>query len=450
MNLSIIGTGYVGLVTGACLAEIGHNVLCIDNNIEKLEILKQNISPIYELGLEELMKQNSELKRLSFSNNLTEAVEFADAIFLCLPTPANSDGTANLSYLFDVAGNIGKILEALPDDGKTRVIINKSTAPVGISRMITEKIQASSDIDISNRFEVVSNPEFLRQGTAVWDCLNPERIIIGANSQPGKDLMLELYKPFESKNVPILVMDTASSELTKYAANSFLALKISFANELSNLCEKLGANIDLVKAGIASDSRISPKFLDPGIGFGGSCFPKDVSAIHAIGIENDYSFQLLEAVIQVNRDQRLHFVHKIKKIFGTNLTGKTFGVWGLAFKPGTDDVRDAPSIDIIREMLLLGAKIQAFDPEAMENWKKLSNIDITLCTDQYEATKDTDALLILTEWDIFKASSLNKVKTLMKKPVIFDGRNTFSLNDAKEAGVYYESMGRKTISIENQ
>jgi UDPglucose 6-dehydrogenase len=445
MNLSIIGTGYVGLVTGTCLAEIGHQVVCIDNNQEKLEILKQNKSPIYELGLEDLIKQNTELGRLSFSDNLKEAVINSDAIFLCLPTPANHDGTANLSFLFDVAGSIGKILQTLPADGKTRVIINKSTAPVGISRMLTEKIRANSPVDISDRFEVVSNPEFLRQGTAVWDCLNPERIVIGANSEFSKNLMLDLYKPFESKNTPILVMDTASSELTKYAANSFLALKISFANELSNLCEKLGANIDLVTHGIATDSRISPKFLNPGIGFGGSCFPKDVSAIHSIGIENDYSFQILEAVMQVNRDQRLHFVHKIKKLFGTDLSGKTFGVWGLAFKPGTDDVRDAPSIDIIGEMILLGAKIKAYGPEATANWKKFTNLDIETPADHYEVAKDVDALLILTEWDIFKASDLSKVKSLMKNPVILDGRNTFSLEEVSKADIYYESMGRQIL-----
>jgi UDPglucose 6-dehydrogenase len=445
MNISIIGTGYVGLVTGACLADVGHTVLCIDNNQEKLEILRQNKSPIYELGLEDLLESNTAEGRLSYSDDLQKAVVTAEAIFLCLPTPSNHDGSANLSFLFEVAAGIGKILGELPDDGKKRVIVNKSTAPVGICRMLTEKIKASSGSDISSRFEVVSNPEFLRQGTAVWDCLNPERIVIGANSDFGREIMQEVYKPFESKNVPILIMDTQSSELTKYAANSYLALKVSFASELSNLCEKLGADIDSVITGVVADSRISPKFFNPGIGFGGSCFPKDVSAIYSIGVENGYSFEILDAVMRVNRDQRFHFVRKIKQQFGTDLTGKTFGVWGLAFKPGTDDIREAPSIDIIKELLLLGVKIKAFDPEAMNNWKKFTGLEIDLVDEPYAAVDGVDALLVLTEWSVFKGADLNIVKQKMKTPIIFDGRNTFDLEAARSAGVYYESMGREVV-----
>lgn len=445
MNISIIGTGYVGLVTGASLAEVGHTVLCIDNNQEKLEILRQNKSPIYELGLEDLLEANTADGRLSFSDDLQKAVQTAEAIFLCLPTPPNHDGSANLSFLFEVATGIGKILGELPDDGKKRVIVNKSTAPVGICRMLTEKVNSSTAEDISNRFEVVSNPEFLRQGTAVWDCLNPERIVIGANSDFGRQIMQEVYAPFVSKNVPILLMDTQSSELTKYAANSYLALKVSFASELSNLCEKLGANIDSVISGVVADSRISPKFFNPGIGFGGSCFPKDVSAIYSIGVENGYSFEILDAVMRVNRDQRFHFVRKVKQQFGTDLSGKTFGVWGLAFKPGTDDIREAPSIDIIGELLLLGAKIKAYDPEAMNNWRKHTNLDIELVDDAYSAIENVDALLILTEWSVFKGADLNIVKEKMKSPMIFDGRNTFDLKAAQDAGVYYESMGRKVV-----
>jgi UDPglucose 6-dehydrogenase len=445
MNISIIGTGYVGLVTGACLAEVGHTVLCIDNNQEKLVILRQNKSPIYELGLEDLLESNAAAGRLSYSDDLYKAVETSEAIFLCLPTPSNHDGSANLTFLFEVANGIGKILGELPEDGKKRVIVNKSTAPVGICRMLTEKINASTGTDISDRFEVVSNPEFLRQGTAVWDCLNPERIVIGANSEFGKTIMQEVYKPFESKNVPVLIMDTQSSELTKYAANSYLALKVSFASELSNLCEKLGADIDSVIGGVVADSRISPKFFSPGIGFGGSCFPKDVSAMYSIGVENGYSFEILDAVMRVNRDQRFHFVRKVKQQFGTDLGGKTFGVWGLAFKPGTDDIREAPSIDIIKELLLLGAKIKAFDPEAMNNWKKFTDMDIELVDDPYAAVEGVDALLVLTKWNVFKGADLNIVKQKMKTPMIFDGRNTFDLKAAQDAGVYYESMGRKVV-----
>jgi len=446
MNISIIGTGYVGLVTGACLAEVGHTVLCIDNNQEKLDILKQNKSPIYELGLEDLLESNSASGRLSFSDDLQKAVDTAQVIFLCLPTPSNHDGSANLSFLFEVASGIGKVLGHMQDDGKKRIIVNKSTAPVGISRMLTEKINASTETDISARFEVVSNPEFLRQGTAVWDCLNPDRIVIGANSNFGREVMQELYKPYANKDVPILFMDTQSSELTKYAANSYLALKVSYTSELSNLSEKLGANIDSVIAGVVADSRISPKFFNPGIGFGGSCFPKDVTAIHSIGVENGYNFEILDAVIRVNRDQRFHFVRKVKQKFGTDLTGKVFGVWGLAFKPGTDDIREAPSIDIINELIVLGAKIIAFDPEAMPNWKKYINFDVKLVNDEYSAVEDVDALLILTEWPVFKGADLNIVKQKMKTPVIFDGRNTFALDTAKEAGIYYESMGREIIN----
>ena len=443
MTISIIGTGYVGLVTGACLADNGHVVHCIDNNQEKLELLKKNISPIYEPGLEELISKHSQNGNLIFSDNITQAVEKSEAIFLCLPTPANEDGSANLSFLLEVSGKIGEILASIPENGETKLIINKSTAPVGTAKIIKEKILSASKSDISHKFEVASNPEFLRQGTAVMDSLNPERIVLGANSSTAIDKLLQIYSNYNNKKIKILVMDTQSAELTKYAANSFLAMKITFANQLSNLCEKVGANIDSVIHGLSTDSRISPKFLKPGIGFGGSCFPKDVSALYNMSMENDYYFGLLDSVIKANKNQKQIFIKKIKKHFGTDLSDKVFGIWGLAFKAGTDDIRDAPSIEIVKELSLLGAKFKAYDPKAMNNWNKFSDVNITLCSNKYDAVRNVNALLILTEWQEFTKVNLTKIKKLMKEKNIFDGRNIFQPNIVQSLGFNYISMGRK-------
>ena len=434
MKISVIGTGYVGLVTGTCLAETGNEVVCVDIDESKVEKMKAGEVPIYEPHLDVLFDRNIKAGRLTFTTSLADGLEHGDIIFLALPTPEDEDGSADLSYVLGVAKEIGKLITDY------KVIVDKSTVPVGTSDKVKEAIAKQTNVE----FDVVSNPEFLREGFAVDDFLKPERIVIGSSSERASKLMQKLYKPFVRSGNPIILMDEKSAELTKYASNSFLATKITFMNEIANFCEKVGADVDKVRAGMGTDSRIGKRFLFPGIGYGGSCFPKDVKALHKSGIDNDYNFDILSAVIKVNDEQKRVLIPRIESYFNNDLKNKTFAIWGLAFKPETDDTREAPALYMIEDLLEKGAKLNVFDPEAMTNVERKFGSSLNYATSMYEALKDADALIISTEWSIFRTPDFTKLKQYLKQPVIFDGRNLYDVNDLEAEGFYYSSIGRKT------
>lgn len=432
MQITVIGTGYVGLVAGACLADMGNNVICIDNNIQKLEQLKAGIIPIYEPGLEELVKSNVIENRLEFSSDLDSAVKKSEVCFIAVGTPQGEDGSCDLQYVLKVAEQIAKSMNGY------KVIVDKSTVPVGTAEKVAELIKSNTN----HPFDVVSNPEFLKQGNAVDDFLHPDRVVIGSNSDKATAIMQEIYSPFFRTGNRVIVMDVKSAEMTKYAANSFLATKISFMNEIANLCEKVGADAEMVRVGISTDSRIGNKFLFPGLGYGGSCFPKDVKALIKTGAENNCEMSIIKAADNTNKKQRNLFVEKIEKHFGQDLSGKTFAVWGLAFKPKTDDMREAPAITIINTLLDKGAKIKAFDPKAFESAKFHFADRIEYSKNSYEALENADALLLLTEWNEFRRPDFERVKNFMKNPVIFDGRNQYDGKRLSEKGFDYYSIGR--------
>ena len=436
MQLAIIGTGYVGLVTGTCFAETGNKVICIDIDEKKINNLKQGQSPIYEPGLDILLERNIKEKRLHFTTSLADGIKDAKVIFLALPTPPGKDGSADLQYVLDVAKSLSKIITHYT------VIVNKSTVPVGTAEKVHEVLAQHLD---RNLFDVVSNPEFLREGVAVEDFLKPDRVVIGTSSEKAKKVMDELYQPYVRQGNPIHFMDERSSEMTKYAANSYLAMRISFMNEMANLCEKTGANVDWVRIGMGGDSRIGKRFLFPGIGYGGSCFPKDVKALAFTALEMDYDFQLVNTVMKVNERQKLVLGKKVTNYFGSDLSDYTFAIWGLAFKPETDDIRDAPSLDLINELLAAGAKLRVFDPEAMKNVKQLMGDKIYYAEDQYDALTGASALIVVTEWSEFRNPDFERICNTLKHPAVFDGRNVYSLEKMEELGVYYESIGRKVV-----
>ena len=437
MKVAVVGTGYVGLVSGTCFAEAGNDVLCVDNNQEKLAKLRAGEVPIYEPGLETLFERNTKEGRLNFTDSLAEAVEFADIIFLALPTPPTEDGSADLKYVLGVAHEIGNLITDY------RVLVNKSTVPVGTADKVRAAVASQTDVE----FDVVSNPEFLREGFAVQDFMKPERIVIGSRSDRAIEMMRRLYKPFVMSGNPILFMDERSAEVTKYAANSFLATKISFMNEIANLCERVGADVDNVRRGIGTDSRVGNRFLFPGVGYGGSCFPKDVSALYKTSQEYEYNFSILDSVMKVNEIQKGIMVDKILDFYNGNLEGKEFGVWGLAFKPNTDDIREAPALVIIKRLLDAGAKVKAYDPEAMENVQRYhSDLDIEFTSNIYEAASGVDALILVTEWNEFRTPDFDKIKLGMKTPVVFDGRNVYELDTMSKLGFAYFSIGRKSIT----
>ena len=435
MNIAVVGTGYVGLVTGTCFAENGNHVTCVDIDANKVEKMKNGIIPIYEPHLDVLFERNIKQNRLVFTTNLEEAIKDATIIFLALPTPPGEDGSADLSYVLGVAKQLGKIITDY------KIIINKSTVPVGTA----EKVRAAVAENATCEFDVISNPEFLREGFAVDDFMKPDRVVIGTNSEKAKKIMSDLYAPFVRQGNPIYFMDERSSELTKYAANAFLATKITFMNEIANLCECVGANVDSVRIGIGSDDRIGKRFLFAGIGYGGSCFPKDVQALAKTSNEYNYDFQILNSVMTVNEQQKTTIVEKIKSFYNNQIEGKKFALWGLAFKPDTDDVREAPALYIIRELLAAGATISTFDPEAMPNVKKLLGDKIEFTNDQYEALNGADALIIATEWSVFRTPDFEKMNGLMKSKVIFDGRNLYDLQRMNDLGYYYNSVGRDVV-----
>lgn len=439
MKVAVIGTGYVGLVTGTCFADSGNNVICVDNNPEKLKVLKEGTIPIYEPGLETLFKRAIREKLISFTDDLSEAVASSDILFLCLPTPPGVDGHADLSSVLQVSAQIGELIN------EYKIIVNKSTVPVGTADKVREIIADHTNIP----FDVVSNPEFLREGAAVNDFQKPERVIIGTSGERASKILKELYAPFLRNGNPVIFMDERSAEMTKYAANSFLATKITFMNEIANLCEILGADVDHVRRGIGTDSRIGNRFLFAGIGYGGSCFPKDVQALHRTALEHDYDFRVLNAVQQVNEDQKRLLVEKVKSYYHGKVSGRTFGVWGLTFKPETDDVREAPSIYIIEALLSMGAKVQAYDPEARATFPqaigKEASEKISYVEDQSAALKNADALIICTEWNEFRRPDFNKFRELMVEPVIFDGRNIYEPDRMESMNITYISIGRRAV-----
>ena len=435
MKIAVIGTGYVGLVTGTCFAETGNTVTCVDIDKNKVDKLSNGQITIYEPGLEKLFLRNQREGRLKFTTDLAAAIKDAEIIFLALPTPQGEDGSADLKYILSVADDLGKILDGY------KVIIDKSTVPVGTA----EKVHAAIAKNYKGEFDVISNPEFLREGAAVDDFMKPDRVVIGTESERAKKIVGDLYAPFVRQGNPVIFMDERSAELTKYAANAFLAVKISFMNEIARLCELIGADVDMVRRGIGSDERIGKRFLFPGIGYGGSCFPKDVQALAKASSDVKYDFRILDAVITVNEDQKVYLIPRIRKFFKNNLKGKKIALWGLAFKPNTDDIREAPALYIINELVKEGAIITAFDPEAMKNVKELIGEKISFVENQYDALPGCDALLIATEWNEFRTPDFEKMAGLMNNKVIFDGRNVFDLDQMKELGYYYESIGRKTI-----
>lgn len=435
MKIAVIGTGYVGLVTGTCFAETGNNITCIDIDEKKVNKLRNGEITIYEPGLEKLFLRNLKEERLVFTTDLAEGIKEAEIIFLALPTPPGEDGSADLKYILGVADELGKILTDY------KVIIDKSTVPVGTS----EKVHAAIAKNIKVEFDVVSNPEFLREGVAVDDFMKPDRVVIGTSSERAKKLLGSLYAPFVRQGNPVIYMDEKSAELTKYAANAFLAVKISFMNEIARLCEMLGADVDMVRRGIGSDTRIGKRFLFPGIGYGGSCFPKDVQALARSSAEVNYDFEILNAVMKVNEDQKLHLIPHIKNYFNNNLKGKRLALWGLAFKPNTDDIREAPALYMIEALTAAGASVCAFDPEAMKNVKNVIGDKIEYAESQYEALQGADALIIATEWNEFRTPEFSKISIRLKSKVIFDGRNLFELAAMKELGYYYVSVGREII-----
>lgn len=432
MNIAVIGTGYVGLVSGTCFAETGNNVICVDINEAKVAKMRNGEIPIYEPHLDVLFERNIKQGRLKFTTDINEAIKDAKIIFLALPTPPDEDGSADLSYILGVADTLGKIIKDY------KVIVDKSTVPVGTAEKVRLAIAKHATVD----FDVVSNPEFLREGYAVDDFLKPDRVVIGTSSDKAREIMEHLYKPYVRQGNPIIFMDEKSAELTKYAANSFLATKITFMNEIANFCEKVGADVDMVRIGIGSDTRIGKRFLFPGIGYGGSCFPKDVQALAKSGKENGYNFGILDAVMRINEEQKTIIVPKIKEYFKNNLKGKRIALWGLAFKPDTDDIREAPALYIINELLNEGADIIAYDPEAMENVKEKYGDKISFANDRDQAIKNADALVIATEWQLFRTPDFDKLAADMNQKVIFDGRNLYDVKEMKDLGFYYASIGR--------
>ena len=436
MKIAVVGTGYVGLVTGTCFAETGNEVICVDIDKAKVDKLSSGQITIYEPGLGKLFLRNQKEDRLHFTTSLEFGIKDAQIIFLALPTPPGEDGSADLKYILGVANELGKLIKDY------KVIIDKSTVPVGTAAKVKAAIAANATVP----FDVVSNPEFLREGVAVDDFMKPDRVVIGTSSDRAKKLMNDLYAPFVRQGNPIIFMDEKSAELTKYAANSFLATKITFMNEIANLCELLGADVDMVRKGIGSDERIGKRFLFPGIGYGGSCFPKDVQALAMSSDEVNYDFKLLDAVMEVNEKQKLHLMPKIKAYFNGSLIGKKIALWGLAFKPNTDDIREAPALYLIDAFLEAGATVTAYDPEAMGNVKQLVGDRINFTDSQYDALKDADALVIATEWSEFRTPDFNKISTHLKNKAIFDGRNLFDLQQMQELGYHYESVGRKSVT----
>lgn len=435
MNITIVGTGYVGLVTGTTLAELGNSVYCVDIDEKKVEDMKNGIVPIYEPNLEEMFLRNIQAERLFFTTDLKQALDKSEVVYLALPTPPGEDGSADLSYVIRVAHNIGEMMTDY------KVVVNKSTVPVGTADRVREVIASKTDIP----FDVVSNPEFLREGFAVEDSMNPSRVVVGASSEKAKNIMATIYQPFTNTGIPIIFMDEKSSELTKYAANSFLAVKITFMNEIANYCEKVGADVDKVRLGMGSDDRIGHRFLFPGIGYGGSCFPKDVKALINSGKQDDFEFQILKATEQVNSHQKVILVSEIENYFGGNIEGKTIAVWGLAFKANTDDIREASSLDNIRLLLEKGANIIAYDAIAENNVRKILDDKIQYAKNMYEALDGADALLIATEWPEFKNPNFELMAKRMNNKTIFDGRNMYPLDIPAQNGFYYKSIGRKTI-----
>ncbi len=436
MNIAVVGTGYVGLVTGTCLAETGNHVICVDIDEAKVEKMRNGIIPIYEPHLDVLFERNIKQCRLKFTTNLADAIENATLIFLALPTPPGEDGSADLSYVLGVAENLGKIIKDY------KVIIDKSTVPVGTA----EKVHAAVAKNAKVEFDVVSNPEFLREGFAVDDFLKPDRVVIGTSSERARKLMEELYKPYVRQGNPIIFMDEKSAELTKYAANAFLATKITFMNEIANLCEKVGADVDKVRIGIGSDDRIGKRFLFPGIGYGGSCFPKDVQALAKSASEANSDMKILKSVMEVNESQKTIIVPKVRSYFNNNLEGKKIAIWGLAFKPDTDDIREAPALYIIKELQAAGATVSAYDPEAMNNVAKIyADGSVAFGIDEYSVLENADALIICTEWSLFRTPDFAKMKKMLRRPAIFDGRNLYGLDQMQENGFYYVSIGRAVV-----
>ncbi len=435
MNITIVGTGYVGLVTGTTLAELGNSVYCVDIDAEKVQAMKSGKVPIYEPGLEEMFLRNIQANRLFFTTDLKEALDKSEVIYLALPTPPGEDGSADLSYVLSVANQIGELIT------EYKVVVNKSTVPVGTADRVHETISAKTDMN----FDVVSNPEFLREGFAVEDSMNPARVVIGSSSDKAKEIMSKIYQPFTNTGVPIIFMDEKSSELTKYASNSFLAVKITFMNEIANYCEKVGADVDKVRLGMGSDDRIGHRFLFPGIGYGGSCFPKDVKALINSGKQEGFNFQILEATENVNQKQKVILVDEISKFFNGNLIGKKIAIWGLAFKANTDDIREASSLDNIKILLEKGAEIVAYDAVAEDNVKKIFGDKIAYAKDMYSCLEGADCLLIATEWSEFKNPNFELMASKLKNKAIFDGRNMFALENVEKTGFYYQSIGRKKI-----
>lgn len=438
MKIAVVGTGYVGLVSGTCFADTGNEVTCIDIDEHKVRKLSAGEITIYEPGLEKVFSRNVKEGRLHFTTSLEKGIEGATILFLALPTPPGEDGSADLKYILGVAADLGKLIKP----GDYKVIVDKSTVPVGTADKVTATILAAATTDISGCFDVVSNPEFLREGAAVEDFMKPDRVVIGSSSERARKIMQQLYEPYVRQGNPIIFMDEKSAELTKYAANSFLAAKISFMNEIAVLCEKLGADVDMVRRGIGTDFRIGKHFLYPGLGYGGSCFPKDVQALAKSAADAAYDFKILNAVMQVNAGQKSFFFEKISRYYGDKLQGKKFAVWGLAFKPNTDDIREAPALEIITRLTGMGATVTAFDPEAMPNVKKEFKGELTYADNQYEALKGADALVICTEWNEFRTPDFNRIAGQLAEKVIFDGRNLYDTTQMKAHGFYYESIGR--------
>ncbi len=436
MNIAVVGTGYVGLVTGTCFAETGNNVICVDIDQKKIERMKNGQIPIFEPGLDVIFNRNKDEGRLHFTTNLKEAIDQCQIVFLALPTPPGEDGSADLRYILGVAKDLSKIIT------EYKVIIDKSTVPVGTS----EKVHAALAENLSeDLFDVVSNPEFLREGMAVEDFLKPDRVVIGTDSEKAQKLMKQLYEPFVRQGNPIIFMDERSAEMTKYAANSYLATRITFMNEIANLCELAGCNVDMVRIGMGSDSRIGKRFLFPGIGYGGSCFPKDVQALHKTASQFEYDFKILNSVMEVNTIQKTVLVKKVMKFYKNDIKGKTFSMWGLAFKPNTDDIREAPALYIIDDLLAGGAKVKVFDPEAMENVKEIYGDKLIYSKNGYDCAEDTDALIIATEWSVFRTPDFNTLKSMIADKVIFDGRNLYPVEIMEGKGFRYESIGRQTV-----
>ncbi len=439
MKIAVVGTGYVGLVTGTCFAETGNRVTCVDIDVKKIEKLKNGTITIYEPGLDVLFDRNIKEDRLHFTTNLAEGIKDAEVIFLALPTPPGEDGSADLRYVLKVADDLGQLLEHYA------VIVDKSTVPVGTAEKVHARIAKNAKVD----FDVVSNPEFLREGVAVEDFMKPDRVVIGTSSERAQKVMTKLYNPLVRQGNPIIFMDERSAEMTKYAANAFLATKITFMNEIANLCEKVGADVDAIRKGIGTDQRIGKRFLFAGIGYGGSCFPKDVQALAKTAEEYDYDFKILHSVMSVNQSQKTKLIPRIKQYFGHDLMDKTIAVWGLAFKPYTDDIREAPSLENIKELIAAGANIRAYDPEAMGHVKHvLGESRVYYAHDPYDALEGADALLIVTEWPLFRTPEFERMEKLLKNKVIFDGRNVFEVDQMRELGYTYYSIGRDSVVVE--